>query len=91
MQKIILAAIAVIATLVLVGSCAWPFTSSQKNSTENMDSIVVAWSPFEHSNTSGISLYTGPALQHVVSSTGLKRIFTSTCIGLLLNGTLAIS
>ncbi len=49
MQKIVVAVIVVIAALVLVGSGQWPFTNSQKSSTENMDSIVVAWSPFEHS------------------------------------------
>lgn len=47
MEKTV-AAIAVITVIALAGLGGLSLLGSQENSTENMDSITVSWSPFEH-------------------------------------------
>jgi NitT/TauT family transport system substrate-binding protein len=66
-MKIIVAAIAVIATLVLVGSGVWPFPNFGTTYSGTPESITIGYSPFEHTAL----LYVAED-QHFFSQNGLN-------------------
>jgi NitT/TauT family transport system substrate-binding protein len=85
MKKIVVAGIAVIAALVLVGSGQWPFSSSDTTDSGNPDSIIIGSNAIEHSALIYIAVDQGYFAKNGLNVTTRDYTIAPEAMGGLLN------
>lgn len=91
MKKIAATVIAVIAAIVSVGSCAWPFPNFWTTDSETPESITIGYSPFEHSALFYVAEDQGFFSQNGLNVTSRKYDSGVASLDGLLNGDVVIA